>query len=1667
MHETPSTPPEPRRRRRLRTFGVGLIVLSVAVLLALQVGPVRLAVVNAALAVFNPWPGTLLQAAGAGGRLPWSLELRDVTLTRTDYSTALRIDSLRLSWSLLPVLRRTVHLHEVTVEGLDVDPARGRGGELDLLAPFLSDESSSWSTRIDRVRLDRGSIRVHDGDSVTWEAGDLVLRAAAVRTGSAFSGRLDSLAGTLAAPGPLPPGRFLARAEVESDGARLDTLLLATSRSNARMSGRVVFGKGTVPDSVTAHIVAYPLSLADFAGLWPALRADGVVEGRLDAEISGSGWFASGDLSLRAPGEPPGRVRLETSRDTVSTRIEGRIVVEDVGTALLVAGRPASERISGTAFAQLEGAFPGGLTGSSSIDVTRARLGNVDLVGRLDQRWTAGRVALDGRGRIADGGATWSVDGSARWIDGDSTWSVRMSVADLGVSDLAPTLDLAASGSFSVEVSGDGYTTSASVDGLLRLDDAVVASCRIGPGTATASLRRQVVSLSVEATACGGAITGSGETDIDGDWTLIDLALSDVDAALALSDTSGSRISGRISGRGTGMDRYRIGAALDSLRWGPVRIDRLEAEASANAGVVSLDSAVRADWGIVRARGALTPDALQIEALELDGVDVGNAAGIAAVHTRLRAAGRAVVSRRRGEGGTMDLEILPSLVNGVVASGHVRLRAPRADTLAVDTTLEWLGGGLTAGARARRDSAGVWHASTDGVRFRGLDVGAWAGVPDWTTSFTGSVEGSGRIDADVPSGSVRLRLDEPGTIRGIALRRADLDLAARGGSVESRLDAEFSEGGRLRARGAASDVPDGSWTLDIEADAVDFARLSGLDSLGSSIHLQVRAEGTGREGRLRVERAHGSWRDAVLSSAVATADVTAGTLRIDSLGVVGSFGHVTAKGSLPLDRRGGEGNLRVSGLFADIGPWAAAAGFPGIGTRGGRIDGSVTGRPERLSANATLSLDGIALGALHVTTGRAIASAEWGSELEAPAASVRFDARVLSLPGTAAEGLVVDVRLAGDSLDVTGDVRFADTRSARLELRSDRRLSTASLRTLDLLLDGAAWSLATPVSATRTDDVVEWSPLVLTSGGSRLVTGGRIGRESSDFFLSASGMKLDAVADLAGFRGLGLGLDATLVASGPARDLSVGGSIEARLASAGLPAADLSLQTRLEHGVVAVSGLLRHTSGREARIEGTVELPGGEREGGDVAFDVSADAFPIDWTLPFFDRELVDAIGGAVTGTLAVRGTFQDPVLDGAARLAGGRMGLPTLGRPGASLVFDAIEADLGFSGNTILVREASMRSGPGRMTATGTVELTELDLGAVALDLRSEDFLAIDDEEFRAFVASDLRLTGTTRRPVLTGQARVTRGDFRLTDRTASDAFEPVALSDEDLLTLERRFGLRVSAADTSTFVFYEALTIEDLRLDFDRDAWMRSARNPKMDVQFRGSLNVRKRPHSDPTVFGDISVLPENSRIEQFGRTFEMERGDLSFTGPAFEPDIDLVGSYRVPSRGTGGDEVTIRLVARGRPDDLRVTFESDPAMELADVVSYIATGRPASGSLHFDAAAGNSYLGTAAGLAVGPLTSFVEDIALAGLGLDVVEIENDGLRGLTLTVGKYVSPEFYVSVSQPIALGASPEAGSVATERRTQVMMEYEIVRQLLVSLLNRGAVLRINLRWEYAF
>src|SRR5690625_1199598 len=269
----------------------------------------------------------------------------------------------------------------------------------------------------------------------------------------------------------------------------------------------------------------------------------------------------------------------------------------------------------------------------------------------------------------------------------------------------------------------------------------------------------------------------------------------------------------------------------------------------------------------------------------------------------------------------------------------------------------------------------------------------------------------------------------------------------------------------------------------------------------------------------------------------------------------------------------------------------------------------------------------------------------------------------------------------------------------------------------------------------------------------------------------------------------------------------------------------------------------------------------------------------------------------------------------------------------------------------------------------------------------------------------------------------------------------------------------------------FYDALSM-NLSVRTERNTWLRSNANPSMDIQFTGRLDVAKPPGGEMAIFGDIEVIPERSRIRQFGRTFQISTGLLQFNGAIADMLLDLEAEYNVRSRGRE-DQVVIVLGVTGRLDSLDLQLESrnPPGLDYANIISYIATGRPASESFQLGGAGGAGAgerladLGSAAFL--NQVTGWVEGVAGEELGLDVIEIEQSGIEGTRITAGKYVTNRLFVSVSEPLSWSTSENATAWQEQYDRRITVEYEVTNWLMSRFVRDGSNLRFHLLWEYSY
>lgn len=1656
---------------------VGLVFLAV---LLLQWTPVKTSVVRNVLTRVNPYPDTEVTVETVGGSILGSLELTGLRITRMDGSVPVVLDSVRASYRLLPALRGRIRIENVHIAGAGIEMIRDSSG-VDLARPFESENPDSSALDLRMQHLSVRSSRISIADSLgIWEVNDLRVLLRDLNTASGLAVVLDTLAGAIRDPFGAGPGRLSASGFLGARSGRLDSVTFVTARSDVRASGAWA-GAGLRMDSVGVDIIAAPLHFDDVRPLFGGLREGGMASLTVKAGSVGGSLEASRDEDGQAGSSSHrGEARQATLSITGSigggdlqadltallpsdslgrAGVRGSASVAGIDLSKILASIQAPSPLDANLSTDLSGQDWQRLSGSSSFNAAAFEFGDIALADfRSRQTWTDGNISSTLSGRVNGGRA----DGTVRL----SPFSDQLPVdAALALSDwqLQHWVDGAPEGTVNGTIrmrgnlGADRWTAEANLTGTQLGDCRIQGPINIRqvPGAISGNLRLE---------ACNGRFEGSGRfRPATQAWQIDRLAVSDLDWASALDDTTASRVSAVLSGRGAGA-RYEAQITAGAVVYADYRVDSLAARITGESTSWQAIGRVFSGPGSIGFSGSGLGSAGILDRLDLRELDLAYSAGLEAFPSSLSA----LAEGRIGPDQTnIEVRVDSSRVGDqYVGGGRVSIVA-LGDSLSSTGTLDLLPRGLVAWSANGNLDRG--SAILDSLLFRHLDVSKLVKAQP-PSDLSGAVRGT--LEDGTAEG--RLELAAGGSYNGVPIEGGSSRVRASPDSI--RADADLGLGRGFARISGGLNRSNYQFVGTAEVERVDLARLANYDSTGSALTGRLSFGGNLTAAGDALEQVSATldslqagYGGVRIDSASGGIDWSDGRLALREIRVWGDPLSAQLSGTIPTDDSAEDVAYRLDGRITseNIRPVAALFDQP-VSTASTRLTVQGRGRPGAFRVSLQGDVDGLRFGDLNIATSELLASAELGHGLSPVASEVRYSARQLSLPGMTAQRGSVGLTLRNDSLAVESELYVDEGRRLAIRANVDSTFSRVTVTGLDADLDDATWDIVAPVDIDLTDGVLI-SGLVAEADSQRIALGGQAFGEAPDnMYLAAANVKLDALAEILGFEGFGATLNSSLslTSQGTAESRSINGTVSGGIRHLGREAATVDGRVSVRDDRLNIDASVLHVDGSEAVIRGFIPMTitGADISDDPVGLRLEADAFPIDWTLPFFDPLLVDEIGGELGAEVTVRGTYSDPTLGGSASLTGGRMGLPSLGKPRDSLVYDRIDVRISLSEDAIRVDSASVHSGPGTATATGVIELPDLSLGEIDLDILARDFLAIDSSPYRAIVGGDLNLKGTTLSPILGGRVEVARGDFYLTDETNAAAFEPVTLSTQDLFTLEQRFGLRVSASDTTSFDFYEAMEIQDLRINLARNTWLRSNSNPKMDIQFTGSLDVSKKPLSELSAFGVIEVIPDRSRIDQFGRRFEIEQGTLTFNGAVDEPDMNLRAVYNVRSRRSQANEVTIRLQADGSPQDLEVTFSSDPAMDLADIISYIATGRPASQSLQFGGTATEGYLQSAAGLAVGPITSLVENIAGSGLGLDVVEIEQDESSGLMLTAGKYVSPRFFVSVSQPIDLSSSSQSSS---GNSTEVTMEYEILRSLLVSLLSRGTVLRVNLRWETAY
>jgi translocation and assembly module TamB len=1646
-----SSPAERRWTRPLAATGIILLTLLVGILALLQLPPVATWVVRRLVTVVPLNPGYRLEVGRVSGDWLHRLVLDEVRLIRDDRQLA-RVDRLKVGYDPRHLRGVAPRIRELTVEGARA-VARREGDNWDLASALRRSADTTGSGggfTVERLDLRDVELVAELAPDSALRVRGLNLHARDLVIGPQVLVQVDQLNAAVAPPGS---GRWFAvatRGAATRDEFRFNPVRIQTEQSH--VAGWVVLPRRLddlrLVDRLDLGVKTMPLALADLAAVVPVVTPEGDL--RLEARAEGN---AAGLVTAR----------LGARLDEATLRLSG---------AAAIAKGAVDYRLNGTIRrldpSRLYKAGPSGsLNGKVEADLKGSTLARAD--GRVDFRLTPSRLAgtaldrldlhADVRGgsaavrlRGVAGGGALAVSGQMRPFDSVPEYRLTGAASGLPGSDAIARALAGESGEPVLDVrfhlAGAGISpTSARLTGGVELTAWRRDGDSVPLGHSTLALAGGRLEARPELLVAGGRITADAIARL-GDTVTYEVkrgAIDRVDLGRLLADTTMAPLSGQfsLSGRGVSPAGAVVAARveLDEVRYGARQVEEVSGLARLDHGRARIDFRGALQGGRLALHADARPfdatAAFNLRRASIERVDLGtflgrpDLAGPVTLHVsgggRWRGAARSLQAR---------VTVAPSRLGRVeLTTGSLDVKV-RGERLTYDGSVDSKAGALALAGEGRPFAEEPSFAVHRG-RADSLDLGTLLGRPDLRTGvnarFTGAVTGGsadslqGRLAVELLPSSInqaqltggRLGLElERGAVRG------ELRLASPDGELGARLNGRLGDTRQVHTDGTLRLERLARWTGRPDADGRLESRFI-LDAAGDStglISLGGTIDAIGGIGGVHVQTVHLSLRPEF------------GAIQVDTMFIRSNVAALDGGGRIALREGAVADTLRLTGTAADVAPLAALAGADSVTLDSARVALTVSGPAGHWRVDGKADIHGILSAGnlaelLTVEAGATLDSTRLGAaagELRVENAAygtvripeARFAARYDSLVSLEANVAV------GDSVRLTAGLRGSASGDT----------VRAVLQRLDLTEGGRNWSLEQPADLMLRPQLVV-DGLGLRAGSHRITLNGTFDRRgSSDIALRLTDVDLDVLRDVR-LAPIGGRLDGWLRLAGPSVEPMLEGSLGLTIrrrkgSEVGRIRTDLTWTReglRLnataapqKGGRLTVNGTLpwRLTlvPADTAAVIGTLPALADT-----VALAVRADSFDLGLFEPLLSPETARELRGRLVADARVTGTPQAPRADGTLRVTGVGVTVPAL-----DLSYGGGELIGTMVGDELRIERLWVRTGKKEsVTAQGMILLRPLTNPKLDLTAELRKFRISNSATLKSMATGQVRLQGTVAAPTLSGALTLGRTDIIVGAAQGAATVEKVELMPQDLRQLARTFGPAALARANKSPGLVDRFHL-DLNLRLPRQVWFRKRGTPKADIELSGRIRLRQEPGQPMQFFGRVEPVPGRGSLDVYGREFRLTGGEVTLAGPTDSTRLDVAAQYQVPTQGGLDDEaVLINVAAKGHPDSLSLKFTGDPEMSQDDMLSYIVTGAPSSNNPLADQSTGQQSAGdTGAEVALSGLTQNLSDIAGRELGMDVFQIRQEGLYGLTLTAGRYVGSRAFLSLLLPIQVGTNPQ-------------------------------------------
>jgi len=767
-----------------------------------------------------------------------------------------------------------------------------------------------------------------------------------------------------------------------------------------------------------------------------------------------------------------------------------------------------------------------------------------------------------------------------------------------------------------------------------------------------------------------------------------------------------------------------------------------------------------------------------------------------------------------------------------------------------------------------------------------------------------------------------------------------------------------------------------SWKLDAIAKRFDpGAILAGWNgALDFTLASDGKLTPQGPVATLKLDKVAGTLRQRSITGSKADLTITPGNLLQGSLLLVTGNSHVRAVG-----KHGARTDANVTLDIASLGDWLPNAS--------GKLQGEFTlkGSWPKLAVAGHLQGSGLQDGARSIDHLQLTASipniAQPGGDLD------------LALGGVHASGLDFDsVHLQG-----TGNAALHHLQlraqgkqvSATLELKGSWQANakrwTGTLSDIELSPHGMpAWHQQQPSTITWQKGTLAVSQLCLSAGEPRLcASANRNAQGVTTAKYSLERLPLQLLATLAA------GAD-PLQASGELSGngqiaVDANGSIKGNASITASPGS-VAYASNPGRALLAWSslGINVEASGTNQHARLHAALDDGGHVNGDVT--VSGASHALQGTIDADLRSLafleavsseIANVRGSLAGNLQLSGTLAAPQFQGRIQTQGFSAELPRAGlklHDGEFAVNGDAQGRLAITGQ--------IASGGGVLHVDGSVGLAAN--APLTLDIKGDKVLVADIPAAHVVASPDLHIARANGVFALTGSV------------TIPDA----------KVAAEKLPGQGPAQASPDVVIVDAPPTAQVAPLAMNADITVKLGDKVKvqgygLDGTVHGQLAVRARPGQTATGRGEIRV---EGKYQAYGQNLSIERGRLLFAGTRLDnPGLDIRAVRSIRSQ-----DITVGLSIRGTAQRPILTVFSDPAMEQAEALSYLVTGRPLNALKSGEGDTLNTAAQALGGLAGDRLAKSIG----SRVGLEAGVSSSEALGGSAFTAGKYLSPRLFLS-------------------------------------------------------